>query len=336
VRRVVLHPGRPGNTIFKKIVNNLTIIRQIRNEIRKAKADVAICFLDQMSIWTVWATRGISIPVIVSERNNMEMHLLRQPLKGLKALSFRHADAVIVQTERILQMTRGYVSTGVVIPNPIPEPLLTMAPSPSIDALLQKDGLKKTVISMGRLTGQKHFDALLKAFAAVSESHKEWRLVILGEGPLENELKKLSTELGIACRVHFPGKIKDPEQLLKNADLFVLSSFYEGFPNALAEAMAIGLPVISFDCPTGPRELIRNNTDGLLVPPDDIPALAGAMDYLMTDGKERQRLAAHGPEILERFGVEKTMDMWENLISELSRNKKAGYRSFDSTGTKRQ
>jgi GalNAc-alpha-(1->4)-GalNAc-alpha-(1->3)-diNAcBac-PP-undecaprenol alpha-1,4-N-acetyl-D-galactosaminyltransferase len=160
---------------------------------------------------------------------------------------------------------------------------------------------------------------LLSAFNLVAEKHPDWTLEILGEGPVRDYLEAAVQRRGLGERVRMPGFTCRPFDAMRRADLFVLSSLDEGFGNVLLEAMACGVAVVSFDCPSGPRHIIRNGVDGVLVPPRDSHAMAAVLDRLMGDEAERKRLAARAPEVLERFGVEKVMSMWEQLIFDCAR-----------------
>jgi GalNAc-alpha-(1->4)-GalNAc-alpha-(1->3)-diNAcBac-PP-undecaprenol alpha-1,4-N-acetyl-D-galactosaminyltransferase len=154
---------------------------------------------------------------------------------------------------------------------------------------------------------------LIAAFANVAPAFPDWRLVIAGDGVERPALEALVADLGLSDRVSLPGVV-DATAHLADADLFVLSSRYEGFPNVLMEAMAAGLPVIAFDCQSGPSEVIRDGVDGLLVPPGDATALAVRMGQLMDDPDTRQRLGAAAPDVVHRFGIERVMGMWEDLV----------------------
>src|SRR5262249_18849014 len=155
-----------------------------------------------------------------------------------------------------------------------------------------------------------------KAFSALAHKHPEWKLTILGGGPLLAELQKQAQSLNLDQRVQFAGPVSDPFPRLHAADLFVFPSRFEGFGMALAEAMACRLPAVSFDCPEGPGDIIRNGVDGLLIPSEDVPALIAALDSLMGDSDKRRRLASRAPEVHSRFGRERILDLWESLFDE--------------------
>ncbi|HEY6972058.1 MAG TPA: glycosyltransferase, partial [Candidatus Angelobacter sp.] len=157
----------------------------------------------------------------------------------------------------------------------------------------------------------------LPAFARIAGRHPDWSLTIIGQGPLRSKLEEQSKSLNLADRVRFAGEVTDPFSLLCAADLFVFSSRFEGFGMALAEAMACGLPAVSFDCPSGPAEIIRHEVDGILVPSENVNALAAALDRLMSDPEERKRLAARAPEAETRFNPEKILAQWQELLNQL-------------------
>jgi glycosyltransferase involved in cell wall biosynthesis len=130
------------------------------------------------------------------------------------------------------------------------------------------------LVAVGRLVHQKGFDLLLRAFARIAPEHPQWTLTIWGEGDRRRQLEALCTELGLLEQVALPGLTERPGQWLEDAEVFVLSSRFESFGNVITEAMVAGLPVVAFDCPWGPGEILRDGEDGLLVPPEDVGALA--------------------------------------------------------------
>jgi GalNAc-alpha-(1->4)-GalNAc-alpha-(1->3)-diNAcBac-PP-undecaprenol alpha-1,4-N-acetyl-D-galactosaminyltransferase len=284
----------------------------LREAIKASKPHIVISFMDRTNVLTVLATAGLHLSVIVSEHCDPYCASIGKIWELLRDLLYSRATYVIALSERALSYFGSSVrARGRVIPNPVVLPSGEAGRGGS-----SEDSIPKIVMAMGRLDYVKGYDMLLHAFTKVAPHHPEWFLEIWGEGPLRADLEALRDQLGLDGRVRFPGKTKHPLEKMKCAALFVLSSRTEGFPVALCEAMACGLAVISFDCPSGPREIIRHGMDGILVPAGDVNALAIVMDRLMTDASVRQYLARQAPEVLVRFGLEKIMRMWEELIRE--------------------
>jgi glycosyltransferase involved in cell wall biosynthesis len=312
VRHVALGVDFASSSLLEALRANAMKLRSLRRAIADSGPDVVVSFLDTTNILTLFATLGMRLPVIVSERiDPFHNNELRRIWRVLRRVSYPLAAKVVVQTEAVLARMKpllGKIVTA--IPNPVVD---SGARHRAHDA---SPAERKWIIGIGRLTEQKGFDLLLEAFARIAAKHVDWSLRILGDGPAFASLERQIRNLGLEGRALLLGRTSDPFPLLVESSLFVMSSRFEGFPNALCEAMACGLPVISFDCPSGPSEIIRNRVDGILLPKEDLSALAGAMDSLMSDPDKRKSLATHSPEIIQRFGLERVLDEWEQLFSE--------------------
>ncbi|HLW53654.1 MAG TPA: glycosyltransferase family 4 protein [Candidatus Angelobacter sp.] len=289
--------------IFQALYRNLHRLRSLRQAIRKSDPDVVISFMDSVNVLTILATRGLHRTLIISERTDPSLYKIGRAWNALRRL-YSLADLLVCPTQNTVDRFRAISRVhGVGIPNPIHLPARPAAQRPP--------RARHRIIAMGRLVPQKGFDLLLSAFAAVADRHPDWDVTIYGEGPLLSALQSQADALKIGSRVHFAGTVSDPFTQFLSADMFVFSSRFEGFGMALAEAMACGLPVVSFDCPEGPGQIIRDGIDGILVPPQDVAALARTLDRLMGDPQERQRLAQRAPEVRERFSLERALAGWQ-------------------------
>jgi glycosyltransferase involved in cell wall biosynthesis len=239
-------------------------------------------------------------------RRGPQVHAsMRRLYPGLDAL------AVLTDTDRrrYQGLLRGETRV-VTIPNSVPE--LPGARSALTEPM---------VLAVGRLTDQKGFDLLIPAFARVSRLEPGWSLRICGYGPLRKQLNQLAAEHGASDRVTLLGKVRMRKvaEHMGHASIFVLSSRSEGFPMVLLEAMSKGLPVVSFDCPTGPADIIDHGRNGLLVPLEDVDALGEAILELMRDESLRRRLGAAAVERAAEYSKERVGARWEELLAELLR-----------------
>ncbi|HEX6447693.1 MAG TPA: glycosyltransferase family 4 protein [Streptosporangiales bacterium] len=176
-----------------------------------------------------------------------------------------------------------------------------------------------TVIAAGRLGRQKGFDLLIDAFARIVPERPDWRLQIFGGGRARGPLRERVTARGMTGHVFLMGRTQQLDEHMRKASVYALSSRYEGLPMVLLEAMACGVPVVAFDCHTGPAELVTDGVDGLLVPPGDVGALARAMDWLMGDAELRRRYGAAAIEAAQRYDTARVLPLWQRLITELTR-----------------
>ncbi|GAA3443016.1 glycosyltransferase family 4 protein [Planomonospora venezuelensis] len=177
----------------------------------------------------------------------------------------------------------------------------------------------RIVLAAGRLVPVKGYDRLLKAFARVVEVRPDWRLRIYGEGRVSDKLVRLAVKLRLHNNVVFMGPTGDIEGELAKASIHAVSSRFEGFGMTIIEAFACGVPVVSFDCPRGPREIITPGHDGLLVPPDDVDALAEGLLKMIDDEEGRRRMAANALETARDYDISAIAGRWEDALTELAR-----------------
>lgn len=311
VNRIALGLNRSSRNWREFVRNNSQRIRMLRGVVRSLEFDVLVSFVDKTNVMVLLATLGLGVPVVVSERTDPRKHQIGKVARYLRFLLYPRARAVVVQTAGVAEWARHIVGSEAVhvIPNPVAEQF-----SSTWNPNRRESG--HNVVAMGRMGPEKGFDLLLRAFARCAERHPEWSLRVVGDGTERERLRTLAYDLGIERKVRLCPVTKEPEKALRESDIFVLPSRYEGFPNVLLEAMACGLPVISFDCPSGPREIIRDGIDGILVPAEDIEALASAIERLMETEEERRRLAARAIEVRERFEISRVLGMWMSVLDE--------------------
>ncbi|GLY04538.1 glycosyltransferase family 4 protein [Actinoplanes sp. NBRC 101535] len=244
-------------------------------------------------------------------QDHMNLGTYRRRLRREILRAYPRLDAVTVLTEADLAAYRealGGRTRLVRIPNGIPA--RTSTP--------QRHGTK-VVVAAGRLVRQKGFDLLIKAFARVHERHPDWELHIFGYGRKRQRLTTMIAERGLEDVIRLRGVSRDLDAEFATAALFVLSSRHEGLPMVLLEAMSSGLPVVSFDCPTGPAEIVEHGTNGLLVPAEDVDGLAAALSQMIENGQDRERMGRAARVTGTRYEMPVIAEQWERLFREVRR-----------------
>lgn len=288
----------------------------LRSLLRERRPDVIVSFLANVNVAALLSSRGLGIPIIVCERTNPAASSSAGPLlRLLRRFTYPWADLVTVQAQASLQpfarMVPGMRRLEQV-PNPMPGELFDAR----LAVCVPDAAGRRRLAAMGRLVPAKQFDVLIRAFAGLAERHAGWDLVIWGEGPMRAQLQRQVEQAGLADRVSLPGRSTEPWRELAQSHAFALTSRVEGFPNVLLEAMALGLPCLAVDCPSGPREMTRDGEDGLLVPLDDAAALTAGLDRLLSDAALRARLAAAAAlSVRRRYSLEVVLARWDQLIA---------------------
>lgn len=310
VQRIPLQLIWNSRSVWHRLVSLMRRLAIIRSAVKSFNPDIVVSFIDQNNVRVLAALAGTRIPVIVSERVDPRRHAQSRLWNLARRLLYPMASLVVVQTEivavwgaRIVGNHRVRVIQNLIRDLPLPPSYASRDPM--------------SFLAVGRLDKQKGFDLLISGFASSGLAKQGVSLTILGEGPERQSLQALACELGVDHAVDLHGIRPDPETWMAQASVYVLPSRYEGFPNALLEAMAMGCPSIATDCDTGPGEIIHHDVNGWLIPVEDADALSKALSMMFDDHSLRARLGAESIKVRDRYSKLQILSEWENAIHEI-------------------
>ena len=293
--------------LFMKFKNLFFNLKKIKKNLKSENPDVIVVFLPR-SAFKILLVKPKNTKVIYSGRNDPEKLYDSKIKKLLVKILFKRIDGFIYQTEDEKKWyEKRFKKEGKVILN-------SLNPSFVVDKPYTKQR-KKEIVSMGRLSEQKNFPLLINAFKIVSEKHPDYKLTIYGEGELKNNLLEQAKNLNLEKKVSFPGIIDDVKSAIYDATVFVLPSNFEGMPNALIEAMVLGLPVIATDCPCGgPKTLIDNNKNGILININDQEALAKGINKIIEDSNFSKTIGDNASKLINLVNPDVVNKEWEDFI----------------------
>lgn len=303
----IIELGFENKGSINKIKNEIKLFLELRHLLATLSSDFILSFMEKYNIFTLLATRGLKERVYISDRSNPNAKVPFM-IKYLRRLTYRYADGIVAQTrlaKEVLERETKNVNISV-IPNPLKEV------KEYIDI-----SREKIILNVGRLHPLKGQSNLLDIFSEAKLGG--WRLVFLGNGDLLDELKEKTKILGIEDSVDFLGEVKDVDIWLSRASIFAFSSLSEGFPNALAEAMAAGLPCISFDCETGPSELIEDRKNGFLIPLNNKELFIEKLELLASDEKLRNSIAEEAKSINQNLKIDIIASKYLSFCSNLDK-----------------
>ena len=295
-----------------RIAGQLRRVFALRGLIKARQADRVVAFVTDANLFAIAASLGLGIKVIVSERNYPPAEGGSRLYGKVRMLLYPYADRVVIQTSRGLEWVARTIPTarGMAIANPVVLPLPTSLPTLDPNVLL--DAETRLILAAGRLVPEKGFDVLIDAFARCCDRQSRWQLAIVGEGPERAALEQRIAAADLIGRVHLFGPAGNIADWYQRAEIFALTSRHEGFPNTLLEAMAHGCAVVSFDCDTGPADMIVTGENGLLLGRSpDAESLAQALSTLMKDDRQRQSLADAARGVSRRFSMTAILAQWD-------------------------
>lgn len=297
----------PSTNIIQAVKSNFILLNRLIKLLKKERIDVTIGFLTSANVLAALASKWIKIPCIISERIDPKNSKVNKFWDSLRKRVYKKASFLVVQTPEIKAFFERYVPKNniYILHNPINKELTQKRNGIGIPK-------ENYILNVGRLSDQKGQNILIEAFSEIES--EEWRLLIVGEGKNRKAYEHLIGNLELKERVELVGATKDISKYYNEAGIFAFTSRYEGFPNALIEAMHFGIPCIATDCPTGPSEIINNGLNGFLIPIDDKEQLKICLKTLISDIEKRKKFGTEGMRAVEKFRSENVVNQWNELI----------------------
>ncbi len=296
-----------GKRFLRRRKGLARLLKQIEAE--EGRIDALISFLPEPNFLITSLHRDCDYPVIISVRNDPVREYGSTVRRFLMKMLYKHADGYVFQTEQAkayFSFSRHITDNAVVIPNPLGKQFLAAA---------HPEVRRNEIAVVGRLETQKDPLCAIAAFEQIKDRFPAYSLCFYGEGSMRERIQDEIGRLGLTDRVFLKGNVEQVQEVVCDAALYVLCSVYEGMPNALMEAMAMGLPCIATDCPCGgPAYLIRQKENGLLIPVGDAGKLAEAMAYLLEHREEAELMGENARKIIERLDPERIYGEWDHYL----------------------
>ncbi|MBP3819001.1 MAG: glycosyltransferase family 4 protein [Butyrivibrio sp.] len=309
IKRVNLFNEVPCENLLTVLFKQLWTIRKVCQE---NNIDILVNFMAASNLKGILATLGMKTKCIVSVRDDPNVAYGKLHLKILAKLLFHLADGIVFQTHDEANWFGNKISNNSrIIPNPVSRKFYIP------DDEYKKISERKNIVAVGRLEWQKNHKMLVECFAKIKHKYPSEKLVIYGRGTKYDELKAMIKQYNLQDDVNLAGEVKNIQEYIKDAKMFVMTSNHEGIPNAMLEAMALGLPVICTDCPAGgPREYILDGVDGLLVKVGSVDSLEKSMEQLLNDEELRCNLGIAARRKAKSFSEDVVFNKWYDYIRE--------------------
>ena len=317
VNRIALSANRKSGSVVAALKNNVNLILNLRKLITARNPEVVISLMTKSNVVCSLACINIDTIHIASERNYPPLEEVGIAWGCLRKYLYRLPRAIVSQTQKagcwVEENTNCKFSA--IIPNPVVYPMqpATLTADKSNCSPTMSNG-QKVILGVGRLVDQKQFDSLIDIFSTFAGKHPEWILVIVGEGPNRIKLQQRIDSLKLQDQILLVGKQANMSCWYEQSDIFALTSKYEGYPNALLEAMCHGVSPVSYRCDTGPESIIQHGRNGILVPTDDEKQFASSVCKLIVNTDLREKMGNNAKEVVNSHSIESIVTQWESLF----------------------